>query len=178
LLRSFFALGVCALAFGLIPAASLSADTVTHQLTLSAAESLAVGNPETDYSYLLTPFKLASQPNLKQSVFGFAGRTNSGNLGDTFAFGVGAPQRIFYDNYIVGGAYQRDFFQFNSGVLVGTEVGLAERFGNYKICCDTIAYSNSMAHSAEVWGGVSIRHQGVALFDTVRISPGFVRSAL
>ena len=29
-------------------------------------------------------------------------------------------------------------------------------------------------NSAELWGGVSFRHQGVALFDTVRISPGFV----
>ena len=35
-------------------------------------------------SYFLTPFKLASQPNLKQSIFGFAGRTDSGNLGSTF----------------------------------------------------------------------------------------------
>jgi len=142
--------------------------------TLSTARSAPVGTPEADYSYLLTPFKLASQPNLKQSVFGFAGRTNSGNLKDTFAFGVGAPQSIFYDNYIVGGAYQRDFFQFNSGVLVGAEVGLADRFGHYKICCDTIAYSNGVMHSTELWGGISFRHQGVALFDTFRISPGFV----
>ena len=37
-----------------------------------------------------------------------------------------------------------------------------------------IAYSNGVMHSAELWGGVSFRHQGVALFDTVRISPGFV----
>jgi hypothetical protein len=174
LLRSFLALGIWALAFGLIPVASLSADNVAAQPTLSAAGSPTVGNPEAHYSYLLTPFKLASQPDLKQSVFGFAGRTNSGNLKDTFAFGVGAPQRMFYDNYIVGGAYQRDFFQFNSGVLVGAEVGLADRFGNYKICCDTIAYSNGVMHSAELWGGISFRHQGVALFDTVRISPGFV----
>ena len=177
-MRSVLALGICALACGLIiPAPSRSADIVADQPTLpdgAAAGSRVAGNPEADYSYLLTPFKLASQPNLKQSVFGFAGRTNSGNLGDTFAFGVGAPQRIFYDNYIVGGAYQRDFFQFNSGVLVGAEVGLADRFGNYRICCDTIAYSNGVTHSAELWGGVSFRHQGVALFDTVRISPGFV----
>jgi len=174
-LRAVLASGICALACGLIiPGSGRSADIVAAQPTLSAAGSPAVGNPEADYSYLLTPFKLASQPNLKQSVFGFAGRTNSGNLKDTFAFGVGAPQRLFYDNYIVGGAYQRDFFQFNSGVLVGAEVGLADRLGNYRICCDTIAYSNGVMHSAELWGGVSFRHQGVALFDTVRISPGFV----
>ena len=127
-----------------------------------------------DPSYLLTPFKLASQPNLKQSVFGFAGRTNSGNLWSTFAYGIGAPEAIFYDNYIVGGAYQRDFFQFDSGILIGAEVGLADRFGHYRICCDTIAYSSGVTHSAELWGGVSLRHEGIALFDTVRISPGFV----
>jgi hypothetical protein len=113
LLQSFPALGIYVLAFGLIPESSRSADIVAHQPTFAAAGSPAAENPAADYSYLLTPFKLASQPNLKQSVFGFAGRTNSGNLKDTFAFGVGAPQRTFYDNYIAGGAYQRDFFQFN-----------------------------------------------------------------
>ena len=177
-MRSVLALGICALASGLIiPASSRAADIVADQFTRTgpvATGSRVTENAESDYSYFLAPFKLTSHPNLKQSVFGFAGRTNSGNIGDTFAFGVGAPQRIFYDNYIIGGAYQRDFFQFNSGVLIGAEIGLADRFGNYTICCDTIAYSNSMKHSAELWGGVSFRHQGVALFDTVRISPGFV----
>ena len=175
LLRSVLALGIWALA-SIIPVSSSSADIVADQAPpdLAAAGNRVAGNVEADYSYLLIPFKLASQPNLKQSVFGFAGRTNSGNLGDTFAFGVGAPQRIFYDNYIVGGAYQRDFYQFNSGVLIGAEVGLADRFGNYKVCCDTLTYSNGVTHSAELWGGVSFRHQGFALFDLVRISPGFV----
>ena len=178
LLRSVLAVGICALVCGLFfPAPSRSADIVVDHSPRpdgAAAGSRVTGNPEADYSYLLTPFKLASQPNLKQSVFGFAGRTNSGNLGNTFVFGVGAPQRIFYDNYIVGGAYQRDFFQFNSGILVGAEVGLADRFGNYRVCCDTVTYSNGVMHSAELWGGVSFRHQGIALFDWVRISPGFV----
>ena len=177
-MRFVCALGICALAGGLIfPAPGQSADIVADRPTrpdLTAAGSHVTGYLEADYSYLLSPFKLASQPNLKQSVFGFAGRTNSGNLGDTFVFGVGAPQRIFYDNYIVGGAYQRDFLQFNSGILVGAEIGLADRFGNYKVCCDTVTYSNAVTHSAELWGGVSFRHQGVALFDWVRISPGFV----
>ena len=176
-MRSVLALGIWALACGsIIPASSSSADIVADQPPpdLAAAGNRAAGNVEADYSYLLTPFNLASQPNLKQSVFVFAGRTNSGNLGDTFAFGVGAPQKNFYDNYIVGGAYQRDFFQFNSGILIGAEVGLADRFGNYRICCDIIAYSNGVMHSAELWGGASFRHQGVPLFDLVRISPGFV----
>jgi hypothetical protein len=134
------------------------------------------GKPLADdsLSYLLTPFKLASQPNLKQSVFGFAGRMNSGNLGSTFAYGYGAPETIFYDNYIIGGAYQRDFLQFRSGLLIGAEAGLADRFGHYSICCDTIVYSNSVVHSAELWAGASFRTNGIALFDAVKVSPAFV----
>jgi hypothetical protein len=179
-LRRFVLLGICVLASGLmISTTGRSADIAVDQrtsrdpATTSAAEA---GKPAADDSpsYFLTPFKLSSQPNLKQSAFGFAGRTDSGNLGSTFVYGVGAPERIFYDNYIVGGAYQRDFFQFNSGLLVGAEVGLADRFGHYPICCDTIVYSNSVVHSAEFWAGASFRTQGIALFDTVLISPGLV----
>jgi hypothetical protein len=180
-LRSVIVAAICVLAFGLIiPTSSRSADISVDQRTppdLAAATTRTgdVGKSAADDpSYLLTPFKLASQPNLKQSVFGFAGRTDSGNLWSTFAYGIGAPEAIFYDNYIVGGAYQRDFFQFNSVILIGAEVGLADRFGHYRICCDTIAYSSGVTHSAELWGGVSLRHEGIALFDTVRISPGFV----
>ena len=124
--------------------------------------------------HFVNPFGLNSQPVLKQSLFGFAGRTNSGNLADTFAFGAGAPRSIFYDNYIVGGAYQRDFLHFNSGFLIGAEVGIADRFGYYRICCDNVVYSSGVIHSAELWGGLSLRHEGLTLFDAVRISPGVV----
>jgi hypothetical protein len=65
--------------------------------------------------------------------------------------GVGAGT-MFYDNYIVGGADQRDFFEFNSGILIGAEVGIADRFGHYQICCDTVVYSNGVTHSVELWG--------------------------
>ena len=82
-------------------------------------------------TYFLQPFALATQPALKQSVFLFGGQTNSGNLGNTFRFGIGVPSSFLtYDNYIVGGAYQRDFLQFNSGFFLGAEVGLADRFGH------------------------------------------------
>ena len=97
-----------------------------------------------------------------------------GNLGSTFAYGIGNPGTIFFDNYIVGGAYQRDFIQFSNGILIGAEVGIADRFGTYEICCDTVVRSNRVAHSAELWGGVSLRHDGLPLFDMLRISPGFV----
>ena len=149
----------------MVPASGQSSDTK------SVDPAVASNDP---YYFFANPFALASQPRLKQSVFGFAGRTNSGNLGSTFAFGSGAPETIFFDNYIIGGAYQRDFIQFNSGVLIGAEVGLADRFGNYSVCCDTVVHSNRVAHSAELWGGISFRHEGLALFDAIRISPGFI----
>ncbi|MGZ5545197.1 MAG: hypothetical protein ACXWIU_11020 [Limisphaerales bacterium] len=163
----------------MIPTTGRSADLAVDQRTSrdpATTPVAEVSKPAADdsLSYLLPPFKLASQPNLKQSVFGFVGRTDSGNLGSTFVYGVGAPERIFFDNYIVGGAYQRDFLQFNSGLLIGAEIGLADRFGHYSICCDTLVYSNSVVQSAEFWAGASIRTQGIALFDTVRVSPGFV----
>ena len=107
--------------------------------------------------HLLAPFTLASQSNLKQSVFVFAGRTNSGNLWNTFGYGIGAPGTIFYDNYIVGGAYQRDFLHLGSGFLIGAELGLADRFGHYRICCDTVDYSRSVTQSFELWGHAVVR---------------------
>ena len=161
----------------IVPTTGRSTEIAVDQrasLDPATARVAAVGPPASDESYLLTPFKLASQPNLKQSAFGFVGRTNSGNLGSTFLYGLGAPESIFYDNYIVGGAYQRDFFQFNSGLLVGAEVGLADRFGHYSVCCDTIVYSNSVVQSAEFWAGASFRTNGIALFDAVQVSPGLV----
>lgn len=130
--------------------------------------------PVEDYSYLFTPFRLADKPNLQQSVFLFGGRTNSGNLWNTFTFGTGAPGVLVYDNYIAGGAYQRDLLEFNSGFFIGAELGFADRFGHYRICCDSIGYSSSLAHSLELWGGAVLRHRGVTLFDAIGISPGFV----
>jgi hypothetical protein len=182
-LRSAIGIGICVLAFeSIVPTPSRSADIAADRQrtapdlatagarAVEAGEAVADGAP----SYLPTWFGLAPQPELKQSAFIFGGRTNSGNLGSTFAYGVAAPGLKFYDNYILGGAYQRDFYQFNSGLLIGAEVGLADRFGNYRICCDTIVYSDAVVHSAELWGGAFLRHQGIALFDTVRISPGVV----
>lgn len=165
-LHSAVVAGVLAATLGwMVPASGESGDTK------SPDPAVASNDP---YYFSSNPFALPSQPRLKQSVFGFAGRTNSGNLGSTFAFGSGAAEAIFFDNYIIGGAYQRDFIQFNSGVFIGAEVGLADRFGYYTLCCESIVRSNRLAHSAELWGGISLRHEGLALFDAIRISPGFV----
>ena len=169
--RALAMIGLFTLTCGLfLPTPGRSQDSIVRGQT-----ALEVTSPAAEPYYdFVNPLGLNSRPLLKQSLFGFAGGTNSGNLGDTFAFGIGAPRTIFYDNYIVGGAYQRDLLQFNSGILIGAEVGIADRFGHYQVCCDTIVYSSGITHSAELWGGITFRHEGLALFDTVRISPGFV----
>ena len=160
---------ICLLTLGLIASPSKASDVDINGAAASRSSEYDFG------AYLLTPFKLSAQPVLKQSVFVFGGRTNSGNLGDTFKYGVGVPSsQLTYDNYIVGGAYQRDFVQFNSGLLLGAEIGLADRFGHYKTCCDTVTYSQTMANSAELWAGVSFRHAGLKVLDAVQVSPGFV----
>ena len=97
-LHSAVAAGILAVAAGwMVPASGESRDK-------SSDPAAASNDP---YHFFSNPFALSPQPRLKQSVFGFAGRTNSGNLGSTFAFGSGAPEPMFFDNYIIGGAYQR-----------------------------------------------------------------------
>jgi len=160
---------ICLLIPGLIASESKASDVDLKDSAVAAPVADDFG------AYLLKTFSLSAQPVLKQSVFVFGGRTNSGNLGDTFKYGVGVPSsQLTYDNYIVGGAYQRDFVQFNSGLLLGAEIGLADRFGHYKACCDTVTYSQSMVNSAELWAGVSFRHAGLRVFDVVQVSPGVV----
>jgi hypothetical protein len=112
------------------------------------------------------------QPAYGQSLFFFAGRTSPTNLEDTAAFNLTRPRgTASYDNAIVGAAYQRDFLQIGGGVFLGGEIGIANRFGYYKVCCDPTVRTSDVNHSGEVWSGVSLRlgtHKG----DSARI--GFV----
>ena len=78
----------------------------------------------------------------------------------------------YYDNFIVGAAYDRDLLDFSHGFYLGVEVGIADRYGKYKACCDPIVMSNSIVQSAEVWTGPQIRYAGVLLFDLVRVGAG------
>ena len=115
------------------------------------------------------------QPVSRQSVFLFAGRTAQSDIWSTAIFNLNHPSwKRNYDNYIVGGAYQRDFLAVAGGLLIGGEVGLADRFGYYKVCCYPAIATRDLNHSAEVWAGVSLRHEGVTFFDRVRFSPGLV----
>ena len=111
-----------------------------------------------------------SRPN---SILVFAGRMSTTDIWSTMAFNLNKTGTgPYYDNYIVGAAYDRDLFDFGHGFYFGVEVGIADRFGKYKECCNPIVMSNSIVQSAELWTGPQIRYAGVLLFDLVRVGAG------
>jgi hypothetical protein len=78
-----------------------------------------------------------------------------------------------YDNYIAGVAYDRDLFDLGRGIYFGVEIGIADRFGNFKKCCHPSIMSNTILQSPELWTGVQLRYAGILLFDRVRVGGGF-----
>jgi hypothetical protein len=141
----------------MVPASGESSDTKSFD------PAVASNDP---YYFFANPFALASQPRLKQSVFGFAGRTNSGNLGSTFAFGSGAPEAIFFDNYIIGGAYQRDFISSTAACSLAPK--LASRIDSAIILFVVTGWSIQIASRIQ-------RSYGVGFpFDT-KVSPCSMR---
>ena len=119
-------------------------------------------------------FTEQSEPNSRpNSILVFAGRMSTTDIWSTMAFNLNKTNSgTYYDNYIVGAAYDRDLFDFGHGFYFGVEVGIADRFGNYKECCNPIVMSNSIVQSAELWTGPQIRYAGVLLFDLVRVGAG------
>jgi hypothetical protein len=86
------------------------------------------------------------------SVLLFGGQFTTEGLYNSFK-----PTAPRESNYIVGGAYERDFFQ-KWGFVLGAEVGVANRFG--------------MGNSYEGWVGLHVRYSWLVLFNSVRIAPG------
>ena len=115
------------------------------------------------------------------SIFFFAGRLSTSNLGSTLTFNTIAIDTTLnpplYDNYIVGAAYQRRFRELGHRFVLGGEFGVADRFGHYLVCCgdklstQTVTSSN-IRHSGELWFGPTIRYDSFVLFDQLRITPG------
>ena len=115
------------------------------------------------------------------SIFFFAGRLSTTNMGDTASFNtidttvpLNSP---YYDNYIVGAAYQRRFRELGYRFVLGSEIGIADRFGHYLVCCGTenvtqTVTSSDIHHSGELWFGPTIRYESFVLFDQLRITPG------
>lgn len=122
---------------------------------------------------LSAPISLAKQSepiSSPNSILLFAGRMSTTDIFTTTLLNLNAhgagPN---YDNYIVGAAYDRDLFGLGHGFYFGVEVGIADRFGNYKECCQPTVMSNSIINSAELWAGPQIRYTGILLFNLVRI---------
>jgi hypothetical protein len=111
------------------------------------------------------------------SIFFFAGRLSTSNMGSTATFNTVAVDTTliapYYDNYIVGAAYQHRFRELGSGFVLGGEIGAADRFGHYAVCCNIQTVTSSdIRHSGELWFGPTIRYESFVLFDQLRITPG------
>jgi hypothetical protein len=104
---------------------------------------------------LPAPISIAPAPP-PNSVLIFGGQYTTEAMGQSLI-----PFSVNHENnYMVGGAYERDFFvpTWSYGWLLGGEIGIADRFG--------------LGEGGELWGGLNIRNTGVVFFDFVRIAPG------
>jgi hypothetical protein len=113
---------------------------------------------------------IISRPN---SIFVFAGRMSATDIYSTAILNVNQPGQT-YDNYIVGAAFGRDMLDLGHHFVLGAELGVADRFGKYKVCCDAPFISDNVVHSGELWGGASLRYDSIKLSDRIRLIPGIV----
>jgi hypothetical protein len=120
-------------------------------LQCSAADLLApvLMADQSDFA----PISMAPTP-LPNSLFIFGGQFTTDNMVHSLNPFTANHER----NYLAGGAYERDLKVGKYGTILGVEIGIADRFG--------------MGESAELWGGLNIRHKGVVIFNVVRITPG------
>jgi hypothetical protein len=139
---------------GVAAAAALAA-SLPVRADDAQAPAIALNRPET----------AASRDSL--SLFG--GLMSTRSLGATLTFDFN--KRPAYDNDIVGLVYDRDVITIFHLFKLGAEVGLADRFGHYIICCDTQVRSHGLVHSGELWSGVRLRYTGVVFFGTLRVAP-------
>lgn len=106
----------------------------------------------------MTPALLAQEvrlSDLDRSVFFFGGRFHQ----DWFGTSLKPWEVVWDDSAILGAGYQQELFDWNE-LRIGAEVGLAGRF-------------SADGQSAELWGGLYARYDGLVLFDTVRVSPAW-----
>lgn len=164
-----------------LPRVGLCAAALTVNLgTQGQAADLS---PAQDVSWIsLQPIPSfgASHPN---SILLFGGAMSTTNFGSTLVFNTFPVFTTSiagqdYDNFIIGAAYQRDLYSFPSGFVVAGEVGIADRFGHYAVCCDAsgpgqTVLTSGIVNSGELWFGPAVRLESVVLFNTVRIIPGF-----
>jgi hypothetical protein len=99
------------------------------------------------------PITMAPAP-LPHSVFLFGGQFTTDNMGKSLN-----PFTARHEsNFITGVAYEQDFYEASYGLVLGVEIGVANRYG--------------MGKSMELWGGVNVRHSGLVFSNFLRVIPG------
>jgi hypothetical protein len=102
---------------------------------------------------------LAQQSQLSQydeAVFFFGGRFHQNWFGTSLS-----PLELTWDDTVIAAAgYQQTWFDWYD-IRLGGEVGLSGRFGGD-------------GASAELWGGLFLRYDGLVVADTLRISPAWI----
>ncbi|MCC6887684.1 MAG: hypothetical protein IT536_04035 [Hyphomicrobiales bacterium] len=165
--------GRCATLLGVVLSAALSI-TGARAADLSPAPRPTVSAPAEVVPVrppLAPPVAVRAEP--VHSLFFFAGRLSTTSMGDTALFNINAVTVPHYDNMIIGAAYQRDIWRWR-GFRIGAEIGIADRFGTYHLCCGPETIKGSVKHSGELWGGIVLGFDGILLFNTVRVAPSVV----
>ncbi|WP_159588051.1 hypothetical protein [Chelativorans xinjiangense] len=101
------------------------------------------------------PFVGPETPAVKNDIHVFGGVFAEKSLGGVIRFW----DADYTSNYMIGGAYGRDFRELGAGFVLGGVAGAALRFGEDD---DT---------SGEIWAGLRIRHHGLVIGD-LAIAPG------
>jgi hypothetical protein len=117
-----------------------TASTPTEAVDFLSAKSVA--------QQYFVPAPLHS-PN---SIFVFAGGFTNGNMGESVV-PLSAP---YEDNYIIGLAYDREFFRSAKDTAISAQIGVANRFGD--------------GNSGELWGGIHLQAT-IRISDVVYITP-------
>lgn len=107
---------------------------------------------------LQVPPLLAQESQLSaydEAVFFFGGRFHQ----DWFGTSLKPWELTWDDAWIAGAGYQRTWLDWHD-VRIGGEVGVSGRFA-------------PDGASAELWGGLFARYDGLVLLDTLRVSPAW-----
>jgi hypothetical protein len=128
----------------------VSACVVVFGLIFPELDCQAADSWSSDEALSYTATILASPP--PNGVLLFVGQFTTVDITKSLL-----PTAPHESNYIAGGAYERDFFQ-KWGFALGTEIGVAERFG--------------MGRSVEAWAGLNVRYTAFVFLNSVRVIPG------
>jgi hypothetical protein len=131
----------------LVRAAVCAASIALAALAVQPAQAQSLFGK--DYNAGLTEFD--------RDVFFFGGRFQHDWIWDTLL--VTADH--YEDNYVLGAGYQQFFTGKWAGFRMGAEFGIAGRF----------AFDGVSNSSFETWYGYTIRHDGIAIGDAIRIAP-------